>query len=73
MSYDLIIRDGTVVDGSGLPRYRADVAIAEDRIAAIGKINDSAKETIDAETNQAMVLAPTRPTCSGSSFPEACG
>jgi N-acyl-D-amino-acid deacylase len=49
MSYDLIIRNGTVVDGSGLPRYRADVAIAEGRIAAIGKINDSAKEVIDAE------------------------
>jgi N-acyl-D-aspartate/D-glutamate deacylase len=49
MSYDLIIRDGTVVDGSGLPRYRADVAIAGGRIAAIGKINDSAKEIIDAE------------------------
>src|SRR5579875_1852262 len=49
MSYDLIIRNGTVVDGSGLPRYRADVAIAQGRIAAIGKINESAKETIDAE------------------------
>ncbi|HLW69808.1 MAG TPA: amidohydrolase family protein [Candidatus Binataceae bacterium] len=49
MSYDLIIRDGTVVDGSGLPRYRADVAIANGRIAAIGKINESAKEVIDAE------------------------
>jgi N-acyl-D-amino-acid deacylase len=55
MSYDLIIRDGTVVDGSGLPRYRADVAIANGRIAAIGKINDSAKEIIDAEGH---VVAP---------------
>ena len=49
MPYDLIIRNGTVVDGSGLPRYRADVAIAQGRIAAIGKISESAKETIDAE------------------------
>lgn len=49
MSYDLIIRNGVVVDGSGLPRYRADVAIAQGRIAAIGKLNGSAKETIDAE------------------------
>ncbi len=49
MSYDLIVRNGTVVDGSGLPRYRADVAIAQGRIAAIGKINDTAKETIDAD------------------------
>ncbi len=49
MSYDLIIRNGTVVDGSGLPRYQADVAIESGRIAAIGKINESAKEVIDAE------------------------
>ncbi|HZP45108.1 MAG TPA: amidohydrolase family protein [Candidatus Binataceae bacterium] len=47
--YDLVIRNGTVIDGSGLPRVRADVAIAGGRIAAIGRIRDSAKETIDAE------------------------
>ena len=28
MSYDLVIKNGTVIDGSGAPRYRADVAIA---------------------------------------------
>jgi N-acyl-D-amino-acid deacylase len=55
MSYDLIVRNGTIVDGSGLPRYRADVAIAQGRIAAIGKVNDSAKEIIDAEGH---VVAP---------------
>jgi N-acyl-D-amino-acid deacylase len=49
MAYDIVIRDGTIVDGSGLPRYRADVAIEAGRIAKIGKINDSAKEVIDAE------------------------
>ena len=32
--YDLVIRNGTVVDGTGLPRYRADVAVQGDRIAA---------------------------------------
>ena len=36
MTYDLVIRGGTVVDGSGLPRYRADVGIRGDRIARIG-------------------------------------
>jgi N-acyl-D-amino-acid deacylase len=49
MSYDLIIRDGTIVDGSGMPRFRADVGITGGKIVKIGKIRDSAKEVIDAE------------------------
>jgi N-acyl-D-amino-acid deacylase len=49
MSYDLIVRNGTIIDGSGLPRYRGDLAIERGRIAALGKITDSAKEVIDAE------------------------
>ncbi len=47
--YDLIIRNGTIVDGSGMPRFKADVGIAGDRIAAIGKIHENARETIDAD------------------------
>jgi N-acyl-D-amino-acid deacylase len=47
--YDLIIRNGTVIDGSGLPRFRADVGIAGGKIASIGRIHESAKQTIDAE------------------------
>ena len=49
MQYDLLIQNGTVVDGSGLPRFQADVAIAEGKIAAIGKIRESAREIINAE------------------------
>ena len=48
MAYDLLLKNGTVVDGSGAPRYRADVAVAGDRIAEIGKISDSAARVIDA-------------------------
>ncbi len=55
MQYDLLIRNGTVIDGSGLPRFRADVGIVQGKIAAIGRIRDGAKEVIDAEGH---VVAP---------------
>jgi N-acyl-D-amino-acid deacylase len=48
-NYDVIIRGGHILDGTGNPWYAADVAIRGDRIVAIGKLdNASAKETIDA-------------------------
>jgi N-acyl-D-amino-acid deacylase len=46
--YDLVIRNGTIVDGTGLPRYRADVGIIGDRIAAIGRVPGRGKEEFDA-------------------------
>jgi N-acyl-D-amino-acid deacylase len=49
MPYDLVITNGVVVDGSGLPGYRADVAVRHGRIAAIGKIRAGAREVIDAD------------------------
>ncbi|HEV8715758.1 MAG TPA: amidohydrolase family protein [Candidatus Binatia bacterium] len=49
MHYDLIIKNGTLIDGSGLPRYRADVGIRRGKIATIGKLRDGAKEVLDAE------------------------
>ena len=55
MTYDLVIRGGTVVDGSGLPRYRADVGIRGDRIARIGKIHERGREELDARH---QVVAP---------------
>jgi N-acyl-D-aspartate/D-glutamate deacylase len=46
---DLIIRRGTVVDGTGSPGRRADLGIRDGRIAAIGEIDDAASRTIDAD------------------------
>ncbi len=47
--YDLIIRNGHVLDGAGGPWYSADIAIRDDRIAAIGKLDSGrAKKIIDA-------------------------
>lgn len=55
-SYDLIIRNGTVVDGSRLPAFRADVAIQDGRIAKIsGRIADTATRELDAS---GCVVAP---------------
>jgi N-acyl-D-amino-acid deacylase len=48
MSYDIVIKNGTVIDGSGNPGYRADLAISHGKVAEIGKVNDGAAKTIDA-------------------------
>ncbi len=55
MSYDLVIKNGTVIDGSGLPRYRADIGVRRGRIATIGRIRERAREVIDADGH---VVAP---------------
>jgi len=55
MSYDLLIKNGTVVDGTGSPRRLADVAVKDGVIAAIGMIHDGAKRTIDAD---GLIVAP---------------
>lgn len=46
--YDLIIRNGTIVDGTGMPAYSADIAVKGDRISKIGKIDGGATREIDA-------------------------
>ena len=47
--YDLIIKNGTIVDGSGEARFTGDIAIDGEKIVAIGEITGDAKETIDAK------------------------
>src|SRR4030088_1572492 len=48
MAYDLLIKNGRIVDGSGGPSYRGDVAVKEGKIVEIGKLSGPAKRTIDA-------------------------
>jgi N-acyl-D-aspartate/D-glutamate deacylase len=55
MSYDLVVRGGTVVDGSGGARYRADVGVADGRIRRIGRIHERGRREIDAE---GLVVSP---------------
>ena len=47
--HDLVIRGGTVVDGTGAAPFAADVAVQGDRIVAVGKIADRGVEEIDAK------------------------
>jgi N-acyl-D-amino-acid deacylase len=55
MAYDLLIKNGTVVDGTGAPRRRADIAVAGGQIAEIGKISDGASRVFDASD---LIVAP---------------
>lgn len=54
-TYDLIVRHGRVVDGTGNPAFFADVAVKDGRIAAIGRISGDAKTQIDAT---GLIVAP---------------
>jgi N-acyl-D-aspartate/D-glutamate deacylase len=47
--YDLVIRNGTVVDGTGAAAFEADVAVAGGKIAAIGAVSGAGAEEIDAK------------------------
>jgi N-acyl-D-aspartate/D-glutamate deacylase len=55
MSYDLLIHNGTVIDGTGAPQYRADVAVSSGLVVEIGTIRDGAKQVIDASD---LMVAP---------------
>ncbi len=55
MPYDLLIKNGTIVDGTGRPGFRGDVALERGKIAAVGKATGSASRTIDAE---GLVVSP---------------
>jgi N-acyl-D-aspartate/D-glutamate deacylase len=55
MPYDVLLKNGTLVDGTGAPARRADVGIAGGKIVEVGELKGAAKRTIDAD---GLVVAP---------------
>jgi N-acyl-D-aspartate/D-glutamate deacylase len=53
--HDLVIRGGEVVDGTGAPRRRADVAVRDGRITEVGEVDGSGRRELDAD---GLVVAP---------------
>src|SRR6266571_4659354 len=53
--HDLVIRNGTIVDGTGAPRFVGDIAIDGGHITAVGQVGTEAARTIDAT---GMVVTP---------------
>src|SRR3984893_4926599 len=55
MSYDVVIRGGTVIDGTGAPSRLADVTVLDGRISEVGRVTGRGREEIDAA---GLVVAP---------------
>ncbi len=55
MSVDLVIKNGAIIDGSGGASYRADVAVDDGCIVAIGRFTGKSQQTIDAD---GLVVSP---------------
>src|SRR5258708_12250489 len=55
MEFDLVVRNGRIIDGSGAPEIHGDVAVVGDRIVAVGDVDGSGREEIDAE---GLVVSP---------------
>src|SRR5437899_2513869 len=54
--YDVVLRGGTIIDGTRMPRYRGDVGIADGRITALGRLSDQeAARVIDVD---GLIVAP---------------
>ena len=55
MAYDLVIRNGKIIDGSGLPGFHADIGVRDGRIVEIGRVSGEPRRVIDAD---GLVVAP---------------
>ena len=49
MKYDLLIKNGTVVDGSGAPSFAGNVAVSDGKVVAVGEVSGKARDVVDAE------------------------
>ena len=47
MAYDVLIKNGRVIDGSGMPAFQGDVAVKDGKIAEIGKLSGAAEQVVD--------------------------
>src|SRR5690348_16204007 len=56
MDYDLLIRGGRIIDGSGLPGFIGDLGVRDGKVAEIGRLNGSANRTIEAD---GRIVAPS--------------
>src|SRR5271170_6286306 len=55
MAYDVLIKNGRVIDGSGMPGFAGDVAVKDGKIAEIGKLSGAADQVVDVS---GQVIAP---------------
>jgi N-acyl-D-amino-acid deacylase len=55
MAFDLLVKNGRIIDGSGMPSFYGDVAVKDGKIVEVGKLSGAAKRSIDAE---GLVVSP---------------
>ena len=67
---DLVIRNGLVVDGSGLPGYKADIGVRGARIVRIGQISEGGRHEVDAA---GKVVSPGFIDCTRTLTRSCCG
>src|SRR5947209_19989550 len=49
MAYDVLIKNGRIIDGSGMPAFHGDVAVKVGKIVEMGKLSGAAGQTVDVE------------------------
>ena len=47
MAYDVLIKNGRIIDGSGMPAFHGDVAVKDGKIVEMGKLSGAAGQTVD--------------------------